>query len=271
MRCAALAIAAALIVGRVRRGGAASRLSGGPARSRRHALPAGRSCCSAATVSSGSSTSRPGARGTTARPSCPGATRRTGSSAAATASCSTAPGRSWPGRGSAAAASSGRSSTVRRSSSPARTRDGCGCSRPAPRRSASPPPARSPRPGARRWRPAKPPPGWPERAARSGLLLSPQRPEARALGPAAPAPSSTRSTRAGSATSAPIHGDTLASCVYPCHTLRLTDVRTGAQRRFRAPGRLAFEPFNGAFSSTGGELAVPVAPPGSHGRAGSPW
>ena len=53
--------------------------------------------------------------------------------------------------------------------------------------------------------------------------------------------------------------------MYPCHTLRLTDVRTGAQRRFRAPGRLAFEPFNGAFSSTGGELAVPVAPPGSHG------
>jgi len=111
---------------------------------------------------------------------------------------------------------------------------------------------------------ARPPPGWPERAARSGILFSQSdptlvlwNPRTRTVVNRLPA------SRIGDI--GPVHGDTLASCQSSCRTLRLTDVRTGAQRRFTAPHGLAFEPYNGSFSSTGGEFAVPVAPPGSHG------
>jgi hypothetical protein len=103
-----------------------------------------------------------------------------------------------------------------------------------------------------------PPRGWPERAAAAGILLSQRRPRHLVWDPRTRTVVNVlRASRLGDL--GPVHGDTLASCTWPCRALRLTDVRTGAQRRVRAPAGLRFEPSYATFSSTGGELAIPVA------------
>jgi hypothetical protein len=50
-----------------------------------------------------------------------------------------------------------------------------------------------------------------------------------------------------------------------CGGLRITDVRTGADRVIRAPSGLQFEPWEAAFSPGGDLLAVPVREPGQAG------
>jgi hypothetical protein len=50
-----------------------------------------------------------------------------------------------------------------------------------------------------------------------------------------------------------------------CGGLRVTDVRTGADRVIRAPSGLQFEPWEGTFSPGGDLLAVPVREPGQAG------
>jgi hypothetical protein len=110
----------------------------------------------------------------------------------------------------------------------------------------------------------RPPRGWPVRAARAGILLLRHEPEILVWNPR---------TRERIATLpfgrigdiGPVHGDTLASCTGRCGVLRLTDVRTGAQRRVLGPAGLAFEPAYAAFSSDG-DLAVPVRTRGERTR-----
>jgi hypothetical protein len=112
---------------------------------------------------------------------------------------------------------------------------------------------------------ARPPRGWPERAARSGLLLRSR------SGPFVlwdPRTDSVvnRLTPAVLGDLGPVAEDTLASCVRRCGVLRLTDLRTGEQRRIAAPRRHAFEPPYGAFSPDGRQLALPVRVAGRPGR-----
>ncbi len=101
------------------------------------------------------------------------------------------------------------------------------------------------------------PRGWPERATRSGLLFRPRRgplvlwdPRTRAV--------VNRLAGARLGDLGPVEEDTLASCVWPCDVLRLTDVRSGDQRRIAAPARRRYEIPYGAFSPDGRRLAVPI-------------
>jgi hypothetical protein len=106
-------------------------------------------------------------------------------------------------------------------------------------------------------RDVRPPRGWPERAARAGLLLAAPHGRIVVWDPVTRAVVNTlEGRRIGEL--GPVRRDTLASCTGRCDVLRLTDVRTGAQRRLEAPRGLAFEPAYGAFSPKDPELAVPV-------------
>jgi WD40 repeat protein len=51
----------------------------------------------------------------------------------------------------------------------------------------------------------------------------------------------------------------VTSCTDPqCHAIALTDPRSGATRRVRAPGAYTFEPWTAAFSPRGDILAIPI-------------
>jgi hypothetical protein len=56
----------------------------------------------------------------------------------------------------------------------------------------------------------------------------------------------------------PAYGDLLASCTGRCGALRLTDVRTGAARRVRAPAGTTFEITAAAFAPDGNTLGIPA-------------
>jgi hypothetical protein len=61
-------------------------------------------------------------------------------------------------------------------------------------------------------------------------------------------------------------GDLVTACSdFWCGGLRMTDVRTGADRVVRAPSGLQFEPWEAAFSPRGDLLGVPVREPGQAG------
>jgi hypothetical protein len=56
----------------------------------------------------------------------------------------------------------------------------------------------------------------------------------------------------------PAHGNLIASCPEPCTSVRLTDARTGAQRRVPVPRGWLVRIREGAFSPSGRTLAVPA-------------
>jgi len=112
---------------------------------------------------------------------------------------------------------------------------------------------------------AEPPPGWPERAAEAGLLLSTRSSDVVVWDPKSRATLNTLEyDRIGDM--GPIDGNVLVSCTGSCDHLRFTDVTTGEQRRLEAPPRLVFEPAHGAFSPTGRGLALPVRTRGEQPR-----
>jgi hypothetical protein len=57
----------------------------------------------------------------------------------------------------------------------------------------------------------------------------------------------------------PVYGNLLASCTGRCRALRLTDLRTGATRRVRAPAGTTFEMPAAGFAPDGNTLAIPAA------------
>jgi hypothetical protein len=107
-------------------------------------------------------------------------------------------------------------------------------------------------------RDTRPPHGaWPQLAVRGGLLFA-SRGGGWYLWNPATRRVLRRWTDAELGLPGPAHGDLIASCPEPCTELRLTDARTGAQRRIAAPGGWLLRPADGAFSPSGGLLAVPA-------------
>jgi hypothetical protein len=97
---------------------------------------------------------------------------------------------------------------------------------------------------------------WPLAAVDGGLLLSSR------VGLELWDPRSGRVVRTlpvDPGTLGPTSGDTVVTCTDPnCHSLRLTDARTGASRAVRAPAGFTFEPWGAAFSPDGALIGVPV-------------
>jgi hypothetical protein len=98
---------------------------------------------------------------------------------------------------------------------------------------------------------------WPLAAVDGGLLLS-SRVGLEVWDPRADRVVRTLPVDAG--TLGPTSGDTVVTCPEPgCHSLQLTDARTGAARTVGAPsGGFTFEPWGAAFSPDGALLGVPV-------------
>jgi hypothetical protein len=107
-------------------------------------------------------------------------------------------------------------------------------------------------------RDTRPPHGaWPQLAVRAGLLFGTRRGDWYLWDPTA-----RRVVRrwAQGALGYPgaAYGDLIASCPEPCTSVRLTDVRTGVQRRAPAPRDWKLRIWDSAFSPSGRTLAVPA-------------
>jgi hypothetical protein len=108
---------------------------------------------------------------------------------------------------------------------------------------------------------------WPERALTSGLLFSARGGSAWVLWD--PVTRSVLRRLPGRAIGdlGPAHGDLLASCPWPCRSLRLTDASSGARREVAAPPGVRFEVWTAQFSPDGRRLAVAVRRHGAGRRA----